>query len=79
MKVKLVKYDLKWKSLFEIEKKKLFNVLSSKKIKIEHIGSTSINDICSKPLIDIMIGVEEEKQLDSNIAKIISIGYTYVQ
>lgn len=28
---------------------------------------------------DIMIGVEEEKQLDNNIDSIISIGYTYVQ
>lgn len=95
MKVKLEKHDPKWKSLFEIEKKELLNaltqsvrhitikdcdsVLSSKKIKIEHIGSTSIPDICSKPVIDIMIGIEEEKQLDSNIDKIISLGYTYVQ
>ena len=79
MKVKLEKHDPKWKSLFEIEKKKLFNVLGSKGIKIEHIGSTSIDDICSKPVIDIMIGVEGEKQLDSNITKIISIGYTYMQ
>ena len=79
MRIKLEKHDPKWKSLFEIEKKKLFNVLGFKGIKIEHIGSTSIEDICSKPTIDIMIGVEEEKQLDSNIDKIISIGYTYVQ
>lgn len=79
MKVKLEKYDPKWKSLFEIEKRKLINLLGSKGIRIKHIGSTSIPDICSKPVIDIMIGVEEEKQLDSNIDKIISLGYTYVQ
>lgn len=79
MKVKLVKYDPKWKSLFEIEKKKLFRAIDSKEIKIEHIGSTSIPGICSKPVIDIMIGVEENKQLDSNINSIISLGYTYVQ
>lgn len=79
MKVKLVKYDPEWKSLFEIEKKKLSNVVDSKGIKIEHIGSTSIPDICSKPVIDIMIGVEEKEQLDSNINNIISIGYAYVQ
>ena len=79
MKVRLEKYDPEWKSLFEIEKNKLYKFLGSKGIKIEHIGSTSIPDICSKPIIDIMIGVEKEKQLDTNINKITSLGYTYVQ
>ncbi len=79
MKVKLVKYNPKWNSLFEIEKEKLLSVLGFNGIKIEHIGSTSIPDIYSKPVIDIMIGVEKEKQLDNNINKIISLGYTYMQ
>jgi GrpB-like predicted nucleotidyltransferase (UPF0157 family) len=79
MKVKLEKYNPKWKSFFEIEKERLLNVLDSNRIKIEHIGSTSIPDICSKPVIDIMIGVEKEKQLDRDVNKIITLGYTYVQ
>jgi len=79
MKVKLVKYDPEWKSLFEIEKEKLIKIINSKEIKVEHIGSTSIPDIYSKPIIDIMIGVEEDKQLNNNINSIISLGYTYVQ
>jgi len=79
MKVKLEKYNPKWESFFEIEKEMLLNVLGSNGIKIEHIGSTSIKDICSKPVIDIMIGVKREKQLDSNINKILTLGYTYVQ
>jgi GrpB-like predicted nucleotidyltransferase (UPF0157 family) len=79
MKVKLEKYNPKWKSFFEIEKERFLNVLDSNRIKIEHIGSTSIPDICSKPVIDIMIGVEKEKQLDRDVNKIITLGYTYVQ
>ncbi|MBI5680428.1 MAG: GrpB family protein [Methanobacterium sp.] len=78
MKVRLEEYDPEWKSLFEIEKIKLFKVINSKEIKIEHIGSTSIPDIYSKPVIDIMVGVKEEKQLDKYITKIISLGYTYM-
>lgn len=79
MKVKLEKYNPKWKSFFEIEERRILNVLGTNGIKIEHIGSTSIPDICSKPVIDILIGVEKEKQLDSNVNKIITLGYTYVQ
>ena len=48
MKVKLEKYNPKWQFLFEIEKEKLLNVIGSNGIKIEHVGSTSIPDICSK-------------------------------
>lgn len=79
MKVELEKYNPKWKLLFEIEKEKLLNVLDSNGNKIEHIGSTSIPDMCSKPIIDIMIGVETDKQLDGNINRILTLGYTYVQ
>lgn len=79
MKVTLEKYNPKWKILFEVEREKLFSVLGSDGIKIEHIGSTSIVDLYSKPVIDIMIGVEEEEQLDSYLDKIISLGYVYVQ
>ena len=79
MRVKLEKYNPKWKFLYETEKEKLMNVLGHYGIKIEHIGSTSIPDICSKPVIDIMIGVDKNKQLDSNITKILTLGYTYVQ
>ena len=79
MKIKLEKYDPNWKSLFESEKDKLLEVLGCKGVQIEHIGSTSIPDICSKPVIDIMISVEEENQLNKYVDKIISIGYIYVQ
>jgi GrpB-like predicted nucleotidyltransferase (UPF0157 family) len=48
MKVILESYNPKWQFLFEMEKEKLLDVLDSNGIKIEHIGSTSIPDICSK-------------------------------
>jgi GrpB-like predicted nucleotidyltransferase (UPF0157 family) len=79
MKVILEIYNPKWQLLFEIEKEKLLNVLDFNGIKIEHIGSTSIPDICSKPIIDIMIGVEKDNELNSNINRILTLGYTYVQ
>ena len=65
--------------LLKLRKKHSFHVLDSKKVKIEHIGSTSIPEIWAKPIIDIMIGVKKEKQLNSSINSIISLGYTYVQ
>ena len=47
------------KDVAEAEKKLLTKVLSNKEIKIEHIGSTAIEGLVAKPIIDIMIGLKE--------------------
>lgn len=57
--VKLEKYDSNWKVMFEKEKEELEKRFGSLAIKIEHIGSTSIEGLSSKPIIDIAIAVEK--------------------
>lgn len=52
-KIFISNYNPLWAKLFEKEKKKLFAVLPSEVI-IEHIGSTSIIGLASKPVIDIL-------------------------
>ncbi len=50
------------------------------KISVEHIGSTAIPKIQAKPIIDIMIGVQDLNIADIYLVKIIqSIGYTYIK
>lgn len=71
-------YDPLWPHLFEEEKKNLSAVLPTEPI-IEHIGSTSIPDLASKPVIDIMIGVPSLEIADELCIKPIkALGYTYV-
>ena len=49
-------YD-KWKELFDSEKKYLENVFTEDNFTIEHVGSTAIKGLLSKPIVDIAIGV----------------------
>lgn len=56
---KLEPYNLEWSQNFIIEKKKILSQFIDKGIMIEHIGSTSVKDMEAKPIIDIMIGLND--------------------
>ena len=55
--VKLEKHNNNWKDDFNIEKDNLEKLFGDVALKIEHIGSTSLNEIMAKPIIDIAVGV----------------------
>jgi GrpB-like predicted nucleotidyltransferase (UPF0157 family)/GNAT superfamily N-acetyltransferase len=76
--ITLVPYNPLWSKLFEEEKIRLQKVLGDIAIHIEHIGSTAIPEIYSKPIIDILIGVKDLNQFSADhIKKIESLGYIY--
>ena len=47
-----------WKKMFIEEKKYLENIFTKDNFTIEHVGSTAIEGLSSKPIIDIAIGVD---------------------
>lgn len=57
--VKLEEYTSEWKILFEKEKENLEKIFGNIAIKIEHVGSTSIEGLAAKPIIDIMVCIEK--------------------
>ena len=57
--VRLENYNPKWKDMFCEEAANLKKIFGNLAIKIEHIGSTSIENIKSKPIIDIAVGLQK--------------------
>lgn len=57
--VRLEKYNENWKREFEEEKKNLREIFQDIAINIEHIGSTSIENISAKPILDIAVAFKE--------------------
>lgn len=52
-------YDFRWKNLFSCEKKILLSLIPPKLIShINHIGSTAVDGLVARPIIDIVIGIE---------------------
>ncbi len=78
MKIELVNYNPEWPKLFQAEKEALMNRLSGIESRIEHIGSTSIEGLCAKPIIDIMIGLNDFGLADQIIDRIVALEYLYV-
>lgn len=65
----IVPYDKKWKKEFNKTKSEIIQHTNLKPNQIEHIGSTSINEIRAKPIIDILIGVDNLTALDKTFFK----------
>ena len=62
--IDVINYNEKWPEMFEHERKHLLKGLPGGLIKrIEHFGSTSVPDLASKPVIDILV---EVTSLDDN-------------
>ena len=67
--VKLEKHNNNWKDDFNIEKDNLEKLFGDVALKIEHIGSTSLNEIMAKPIIDIAVGLrslDDFKKVENN-------------
>ncbi|MTI68103.1 MAG: GrpB family protein [Firmicutes bacterium] len=60
----VVPYDNKWSEMYEREKYILLDILGSLIIDIQHFGSTSIKGLSAKPIIDIMIVVDDINEID---------------
>jgi len=67
--VVIVPYDKEWKGEFNKTKAQIIQYTNLKPEQIEHIGSTSIEGIRAKPIIDILIGVENLTTLDKPFFK----------
>ncbi|KUY17784.1 hypothetical protein BAZ12_00325 [Elizabethkingia miricola] len=64
MHLTIEKYNPDWKKQFEELKQELEKLTASVYTNIQHIGSTSVEGLSAKPVIDIMIGVNSEQDLD---------------
>lgn len=68
-------YDENWPVLFEREKQRISTILEDKALMIEHIGSTSVPGLIAKPIIDILLVVEDAGKEEDYVVDLVSHGY----
>jgi len=73
----VVEYNPAWSKKFDEIKKELSSVFGSKALNIQHVGSTSIQGVSSKPVIDVLITVSQIESLDDEKQKMVDIGYQW--
>ena len=62
--VLLEPHSKEWKTDAENKTEQLKNILTDEIVDVQHIGSTSVNGICAKPIIDIAVGVKNFDNID---------------
>lgn len=75
--IKIVPYQHDWPKKFQTEKEKLQDIFGNKSLEIEHIGSTSIEGLSSKPIVDIVVMIENYQDADIFTEPLSKIDYRF--
>lgn len=73
--MEIQEYDPNWAEKYQEEANSIQKLVGDKITKIEHIGSTSIPGLASKPIIDMAIEIADSKNVDEMVALLETLGY----
>ena len=76
-RVVVVPYSEQWKTDFETIKHYLLPTIEDIIIDIEHIGSTSVEGLSAKPIIDIDIVIKDYSVFDTVVERLATLGYIH--
>ena len=76
-RVTVVPYNEQWKTDFETIKKQILLVAEDLIIAVEHIGSTAVEGLASKPIIDIDIVIKDYSVFDTLVERLATLGYIH--
>jgi GrpB-like predicted nucleotidyltransferase (UPF0157 family)/pimeloyl-ACP methyl ester carboxylesterase len=70
-------HDPSWHRRFELERDHVAAVLGHRVLAIEHIGSTAVPGLAAKPIVDILVGVDDVAASDDLVARLEAVGYSW--
>jgi GrpB-like predicted nucleotidyltransferase (UPF0157 family) len=70
----LSEYDPSWTDIFERWRARIADALGPIAKRIEHVGSTSVPGLLSKPIVDIQVSVKEPSDEDAYVPELEAIG-----
>lgn len=73
--VRLERHNVAWRRLYEDERDALWNLLGPQVLDIQHVGSTRIENIRAKPVIDILLGATSLDRMMAWIEPLRAAGY----
>ncbi|SUM31363.1 dephospho-CoA kinase/protein folding accessory domain-containing protein [Staphylococcus gallinarum] len=73
--IEVMPYDVAWKEAFSREQVQLAKLFNNEVVDIYHIGSTSVPNLYAKPIIDILVVVNNIKAVDHYNQGMFELGY----
>lgn len=74
-KLELLPFDKNWTENFKEESKRIKEIYGRELLKIHHIGSTSIPGMIAKPVLDILVEVQDISNVDYFNNEMKKLGY----
>ena len=75
--VTVLPYDSSWGTAFEEIKKEIESAIGDLVIGIEHVGSTSVEGLSAKPIIDLDVVIKDYSVFDAIVSRLETIGYIH--
>jgi GrpB-like predicted nucleotidyltransferase (UPF0157 family) len=76
--IRLAEYDPKWPELFRREGERIRAALDDRVVRLEHVGSTSVPGLATKPQIDMCLVVADSTDEASYVPALEAAGYVLV-
>lgn len=75
LKLELHDYDERWVDLYADHRRRILNALEAENVGVEHIGSTSVPGLAAKPIIDIVVTVDDITAEEDYLDALLVAGY----
>ena len=76
--IEVVDYDRDWPRRYAEERDRIAAAIGDSALAIEHVGGTAVPGLPAKPVIDLMIGVDDIERAGPAVAGLINLGYEYI-
>jgi len=76
-KLRIERYNEDWPRLYDQERERLMACLKGLSPRVEHIGSTAVQGLGSKPVIDLLVGYPPEQPLKALVPLLLAAGYCH--
>ena len=73
--ITIEEYDPAWQETFSTHAKIIADALGDAALRIEHIGSTSVPGLAAKPIVDMLLIVEDSSDESAYLSKVEMAGY----
>jgi GrpB-like predicted nucleotidyltransferase (UPF0157 family) len=71
----LADYDPQWPEAYAEHERRIRRALGPAAVQIEHIGSTSVPGLAAKPIIDVLVTVEDITAEEDYLGQLLDVGY----
>ena len=75
LEVELHSYDDRWAGSYLDHRRRILDALTVVNVEIEHIGSTSVPGLAAKPIIDIVVTVDDITAEEDYLDGLLAAGY----